>query len=263
MADYILVIPSYKRASTLHRLTMSYLKTTDIFNYVRPIVWCNTPEEVEEYKALDFDCDYNTGGSSISEVRNLIQDSYPLDSKIVMIDDDINFIATINKSGKKEKVKNLHALITYAFNQLMQQQSSFWGVYPIDNPLCMSANLRTNLCYVNGSFFGIINKRISVETNYAEDYERSIKHWIAEGKLLRLEFIGLSTKYYKEQGGLQETRTPENNTSHKQRLVDLFPQHVKLVQRRGKTELSFIGSAKQKSLHSVDYLRNTKNKFNH
>jgi hypothetical protein len=219
---------------------MSYLKSTDIFDYVKPIVWCNTLEEVEEYKQYQFHCTYQTGGSSISEVRNLIQDTYPLNSKIVMIDDDINFIATLNAEGKKEKVKSLHALITYAFNVLEQQQSSFWGVYPIDMPLCMSPNLRTNLCYVNGSFFGLINKRISVETNYAEDYERSIKHWIAEGKLLRLEFIGLSTKYYKEQGGLQETRTPENNTSHKQRLVDLFPEHVKLVERRGKTELAFL-----------------------
>jgi hypothetical protein len=174
-----------------------------------------------------------------------------------MIDDDINFIATLTTEGKKAKVKKLHQLITYAFRALEQQQSSFWGVYPIDNPLCLSPYLRTNLCYVNGSFFGVINKRVSVETNYAEDYERSVRHWILEGKILRLEFIGLSTKYYKEQGGLQETRTPENNTSHKLRLVELFPTLVAKTLRRGKTELKFLEQKRAVELVDLDLFNQT------
>jgi hypothetical protein len=85
-------------------------------------------------------------------------------------------------------------------------------------------------------------KQWSVKYNYAEDFERSMRYYYNENRLVRLEFIGLSTNYYKEKGGLQTTRTEQKNFESKKELVDEFPIYLKMVEKRGRAEIGFIKS---------------------
>jgi hypothetical protein len=240
--DYILVIPSFKRPTTLLNKTYALLKRTNIFNSVKPIIWLNEGEDDTEYKTLFPDCDIKYGGKSIVEKRNLIQDSYPEGTRIVMIDDDIKEMIVYQEGDTKRKVTDLNAVIQHAFSCCERFNTTLWGVYPIANPFFQSANYRTNLCYIVGAFFGVINSKLSVTTNYAEDFERSIRYFIKENRVLRLEFIGIDTNYYKEKGGLQETRTEEKNHNDKKIVVEMFPELVKLCEKRGRTEIAFIKS---------------------
>jgi hypothetical protein len=240
--DYVLVIPSFKRPTTLLNKTHALLKRTNIFDFVKPIIWLNEGEDDTEYKTLFPDCDIKSGGETLIKKRNLIQDSYPEGTRIVMIDDDIKDINIYQEINKSKKVSDLNAVIQHAFSCCERFNTTFWGVYPISNPLCMSSNYRLNLCYIVGAFFGVINSKLSITTNYAEDFERSIKYFIKEKKVLRLEFVGLNTNYYKEKGGLQESRTEEKNYNDKKIVVEMFPELVKLCEKRGRTEIAFIKS---------------------
>ena len=85
----------------------------------------------------------------------------------------------------------------------------------------------------------MINKRIPTETNYAEDFERSILHYNLCKKVVRLEFVGLTTKYYTEPGGLQETRTEQKNYNDKKFITDKYPEYCSLIEKRSRAEIRF------------------------
>jgi len=235
---YILVIPSHKRAKTLFNKTYSLLKRT---NAIEPIIWLNDDDDIEDYKKYIPEGVYKFGGNSIKEKRILIQDAFPLDTRIVMIDDDIKNIIVYDKENPKTKndLIDFNDLVNLAFKEAENQNCSLWGVYPIDNPFFMKSAYRTNLCYIIAALFGVINKRIPTETNYAEDLERSILYYNLEKKVLRLEFIGLSTNYYKEPGGLQETRTESKNYNDKKILADKYPELCDLVEKHSRAEIRF------------------------
>ena len=237
--SYTLVIPSYRRSKILLNKTWSLLQRTG-FTMSDAIIWVNDEEDYKEYSKLFPPEQIRVGGSSLTEKRNLIVNSFPLDSNIVQIDDDIDQIYVMKEKGKKVVLKDFNKLVALGFSYCESENSSFWGVYPIDNPLCMNPFVRSNLCYCIGALFGIVNKRILVEYNYAEYFERTLKFWELEKKVLRLDFVGISTKYYTTSGGLQESRTEEKNYSDKKNLVDKYSSSCKLVTKRGKAEIKLL-----------------------
>lgn len=243
--DYILVVPTHRRVRTFLTKTYPFLLRT---NAIKPIVWVNDLKDYSDYHAAfleaNIELEICIGGDTLKEKRNLIQDRYPYDTKIVMIDDDIKNIVVYDKDEAKGKrnLQDFNALVELSFSICTKYGTSFWGTYPIDNALFMKSVIRTNPSYIVGAFFGIINKKIFVETNYAEDYERTILHHLKEGKTIRLDFIGLTTRYYKTKGGLQETRTEEKNYNDKKFLADKYPLIVKMITKKNRAELSFIKS---------------------
>ena len=235
--EYVLVIPSHKRPRILFEKTYYLLKKT---HAIEPIIWLNDDDDIDEYKIFIPHGIYKRGGNSIKEKRILIQEYFPIDTKIVMIDDDIKNIYVYDSDTKtNNKLKDFNTLVNIAFTQLEKQQSHIWGVYPIHNPFFMKPVFRTNLCYIIAALFGVINKRIPTETNYAEDFERSILHYQMDKKLLRLEFVGLDTNYYTEPGGLQETRTEKKNYDDKKILADKYSDLCVLKYKRERAEIVF------------------------
>jgi hypothetical protein len=190
-------------------------------NAPKPIVWVNDQQDYDQYKLLFPELEIMIGGSNIGQKRNLIQEHYPLGTKIVMIDDDVKNIVVLDHEEQKKKrnLVDFNALVNLGFSLSEKQNSTFWGVYPIDTPLVMKGVIRTNPCYCIGTLFGIVNKRVLVETNYAEDFERSLLYYKLEGKLCRLDFVSITTRYYKEKGGLQVSERFSNNTKDKETII--------------------------------------------
>lgn len=242
--DYILVCPTHRRPHTFYKKTYNFLQRSGAIN---PILWVNDERDFKEYSELNLGLEIIIGGSSISEKRNMIQDHYPEGTKIVMIDDDIKNVVVYDdeESKGKRNVINFNELVKCGFSNCEKHSTTMWGVYPVDNSLFLKPVIRINLCYIVGALFGIVNKKMkqwSVKYNYAEDFERSMRYYYNENRLVRLDFIGLSTNYYKEKGGLQTTRTEQKNFESKKELVDEFPVYLKMVEKRGRAEIGFIKS---------------------
>ena len=248
--DYVFVIPSYRRAKLLKEKTWALIQR--IGPNIKPIIWVNDMIDYEEYSPLFPTADIRVGGNGIAEKRNMIQDSFPLDTKIVMMDDDIRDLV-IKDGNKRKKVKDLDAVIRLGFSYCEQENCSLWGVYPMDNPLSMTNNVRRNLCYVIAAFFGMINKRINIELDCAEDLERTMKYWLLEKKVIRLEFIGLQTKYYNPIGGLSELRKQGRNDIDKTKLYEMYPSYCKLFHNKklNITDLKFISKKDVIEIHTI------------
>ena len=236
VGDYIIAIPSYKRAETLRDKTLATLKEHRI-PAERIHVFVATPEEKERYAAT---VEAGTYGKLIvaipgmAAVRNFITGHYPVGQRIVNIDDDIKGFLEFSETARRHEMplRNLDGFIRRAFAESQKTGFRLWGIYPVPNGFSMRAGEpSTDLKYIIGAFWGITNPGIDVlkvTIDDKEDYLRSLIMYVADGGVLRFRDIAPKTAYYKEAGGMQEERTKNRVTKSAEALHRAFPDLTKL-----------------------------------
>ena len=236
ISDYIVAIPSYKRAETLRDKTLATLKEHRI-PAERIHVFVATPEEKQRYEAT---LEAGTYGKLIvaipgmAAVRNFITGHFPIGQRIVNIDDDIKGFLEFSETARRHEMplRNLDGFIRRAFAESQKTGFRLWGIYPVPNGFFMRAGEpSTDLKYIIGAFWGITNPGIDVlkvTIDDKEDYLRSLIMYVADGGVLRFRDVAPKTAYYKEAGGMQEERTMNRVTKSAEALHRAFPDLTKL-----------------------------------
>jgi len=235
-------VPTYKRYKQLKNKTLAlldshYINPEDIYIFV---------ENVEEYREYQktLDKNYNiiiTSTKGIGQKRNFIRNYFVDETKILMIDDDVEDILEFINKKESRSVNNFKSKINYWFDIIDRENVSMFGVLLHDNPFFGSKNYSKNLKFIGGTLQGlIINKNVRdivVDIDHFEDVEFSLKHFIKEGKTIRFNNIGLKTKYYQKEGGIVahkgsiENREEEawNNATY---LLGNYPNNVNLYLKK-------------------------------
>jgi hypothetical protein len=208
MNDYIICIPTYKRAEKCKQQTLNTLRKYSI-DSKKIYVYVANQDEYDIYINILDVSTYNTlviGVIGLVSQRQFIAESWSNEKHIVYLDDDIEDVdLTISKH------KSLDDFIKYAFCKCIEYKSYIWGVYAVYNPFFRKARkeMTTDLNYIIGAFYGIINRKnlqeihltLTNENGQKEDIERTIKYFIYDGIILRFNKIGIKTKYYGTDGG--------------------------------------------------------------
>jgi hypothetical protein len=121
--------------------------------------------------------------------------------------------------------------INSAFALAKRTGFRLFGFYPVANAFFMKdAPPTQDLRYVIGSVWGIINPGtvLTVTIDDKEDYLRSVIMYILDGGILRYTTIAPISAYYKEPGGMQETRTMNRIEASAKAMVEAFPDLVSL-----------------------------------
>ena len=247
MSDYIICIPSYKRAKLCQEKTLSFLHSNKIPKN-RIHVYVANHEELETYLAT---LNKNYYGKLIQGViglknqREYIQKSFPEGKPIVFLDDDISKV-DFSLSGLF-KGKSLDFFFKEAFRITKSEEANIWGIYPVYNPFFRKARpeITTDLRYIVGAFYGQFNvkgvcsKALQLSMDQKEDVERTILQFIQFGKVIRFNRIGFQTKYYNPDGsglGTFEARLKPMLESSKKLFVR-FPEYGYIKTRKnGMTE---------------------------
>ena len=223
--DYVIAIPSYKRATTLCSKTLQTLRKYDIDkNLIYVFV---VPEEYDEYREkIESEITVIPGVLGLVQQRKFITDFFPSGTNVVYIDDDVEDLLSLGPL-------NLHETILRGFRLAKEYKCRLWGIYPVANKFFMSLNHSTNLKYIVGAFYGLINTDTLPEYEFSpkEDWFRTCAYFKTDGKVVRLNDVAVKTKYYKEPGGLQETRTISTNLEATHRLCDIFPELITIWTR--------------------------------
>jgi hypothetical protein len=212
MDNYIVCIPSYKRANVCNERTLKTLSE----NGINPKCINVYVADTEDYNLYEKTLDkkyYNkliVGKKGLVQQRQFIMENQPVNKQIVFLDDDIERIDL--SLSPRFKNHNLNFFIKEAFKECINYKSYIWGVYAVFNPFFRKARkeMTTDLNYIVGAFYGIINRpnlkeiqlTITKENGQKEDVERTIKYFIHDGIVLRFNKIGFITKYYGKEGGL-------------------------------------------------------------
>lgn len=248
MADYVVCVPSYKRAETCNEKTLQMLKNNKI-SASKIYVYVANDEEYKEYsEKLDKKLYHKlvVGIKGLVPQRQFIMEQWKEGQHIVFFDDDVESIDL--SISKLFKGKTLDHFFKYAFKECKANQSYIWGVYPVYNPFFREARDEMSTClnYIVGAFYGIINRpnlksiqlSITKENGQKEDVERTIKYFIEDGIVLRFNRVGFVTKYYGKSGGLgtfEDRLKPMLEASNK--IKAAYPEYGNIsTKKTGMTE---------------------------
>lgn len=253
MKTYVIAIPSYKRAETLKNKTLRILQEQKIPKN-KIFIFVADKDEYKIYKKT-LPKYYNKiviGKVGMGAIRNFITDYFEEGRKIFNMDDDISDFIHLtkekdvknNKKQESESFKegDLDKFIKIGFKECEIRNMSLFGIYPACNPYFMKERITTELKYIIGSCWGCINdKNIKVSLDDKEDFERTIKFYLKDKGVIRFEYITVKSSYYKEKGGMQETRTYERILKSSNYLVEKYPELCKLYmgKKSGYPEIRF------------------------
>ena len=233
--NFRIAIPSISRADTITKKTLNYLKQTDV-DMAKVDIFLSNPNEEQAYRDNLQDYPVNIIISNTKHVntqRNFIVNYYKENELILGIDDDIDMVAMKVDDKNTTQLNSLVDFVEQAFTISLDRKIDMWGVNPVINPYFMKNNVTFNLKYIVACFYGWRNnheKKAYVSTNpeYGkEDFERSIRYYIADGGVTRFNYVAPKTKYYSEKGGIQNYRTVEYEETAVQWLLKTFPMFCK------------------------------------
>lgn len=216
---YQIAIPSYHRHDRIGRLTLSVLAAGGV-DMSRVDVWVASEDEMRLYRPVvePFGAALRCHGlgPGIGVTRNAIALAYEPGTRLLELDDDIQMIVQAVGDGPVlVRAERLHDWIEKGF---AVADGLLWCLYPAANAFYMSPNRyrRTGLWYAEGAWFGFTvaprddNEHQMVGCDHGEDFERSIKHFLHDGAVARLDMLAVRSRYWVEPGGLQDCRTPDN-----------------------------------------------------
>jgi hypothetical protein len=228
-----IAIPTIARAETIKKKTINYLAQTDI-DFSEVDLFLSDGNELNAYKESLKEYPINfivTDKKHVNTQRNFIVDYYEEGQLVLGIDDDIQSIQMRISEKKTMPLLNLTEFVDHAFEISQQHKFDMWGVNAVLNPYFMRNNISFNLKYIVACFYGWRNtyqEKAYVSTNpeYGkEDYERSIRYYMADRGLTRFNYVAPKTKYYSEDGGIQTYRTVEYEQKAVDWLLKTFPMY--------------------------------------
>jgi len=231
--SFKVVIPSYNRYDKLKNFTLAYLDRhniphKDIFVFIR-----EDDEEAYKYLILK-EWGYNVVISKvkgIGKTHNFITEYFNEDEFIVEIDDDLKQL----QDNQKRPILSFRKCIETIINKMKQDNISYSGIYQCNNAMFMSqCNEYTyDLRYMLGLLrIRRIKKDILLSTNYSEDFENAILHYIKDGKILKNNWLCGITSNYSPGGCDGDGRNIETEKKDKEYLANKYPEYCTLFQRK-------------------------------
>ena len=233
VSDWVIAIPSYKRAETLRDKTLQVLKAYKIPT-AKIHVFVANKEEAATYKATLDPATYghmHIAEPGMAAVRNYIARYFPVGKQIFNMDDDIRGFIEYSEGARRNEqpLRDLAGAITAGFKAARATGYRLFGFYPVANGYFMKPGPPSeDIRYIIGSVWGIINpgKILTVTIDDKEDYLRSVMMYLLDGGVLRFNNIAPQSAYYKEPGGMQETRTMRRIETSAKAMVTAFPDLV-------------------------------------
>jgi hypothetical protein len=247
LESYIIAIPSYNRPDLIQVKTLALLHRHGI-PATKINIFVANQEQHDLYKAKVPSWLYGKlviGVIGLRNQRNFIMDYYPDGTHIVQMDDDLDKIMELiiephsasrasrratRKSSKSTRrtrpIINLDEFITRAFEICHKKGIFLWGVYPLANARFMSPKMTTDLRFIVGPFWGIINRQrpdLRITIDEKENAERTLQHYTIDGAVLRFNNVGIETRYYKNKGGMQD----EGKNRKEEALKSVYYLHKK------------------------------------
>src|SRR5262245_30287406 len=242
----LVAIPSYQRPKILKERTLRLLTEMQVPPSAINIFVADE-DEAEAYARVLPSHAYNDliiAEPGMGAVRRYIKQFYADGQELLCIDDDISgFYRNLDdKTYHPLDAAAFQVMVRLGFWSCREVHARLWGIYPVLNALFMKKRVNVGLTYIVGAFWGCINShdpRLTVTLDDKEDFERTIKHYIADGAVVRLEAYSLKTSYYTTPGGMQVRRTPERVDASARYLAARYPTYCKLnlTKKSGRTEI--------------------------
>jgi hypothetical protein len=245
--DFVVVIPTYQRSTIIASHTLHFLERANIPHNRIHLFIANTQSEINAYQIYQtrgYNLHYGPVG--LHHMRNFIHKSFPENTHMLCMDDDISTIVQMRedvsitnpKSSKRyplydDMYLHFQSWISNAFEMLQHHNATLFGIYPVKNGYFMKSlpECTYDLRFCVGTLWGMRNRHdIVLNIEEKEDMERTLICWDKDKVILRFNHITPVTKYYVTPGGMQahNKNRKEEAKSSCQYLLAKYPQWCKL-----------------------------------
>ena len=290
---YVIAIPSYKRTNMIYKKTLATLaqhlgQTPPVPIYV---FLANKDELVDyqlarprEFQLPESSVKFVVGEKGLKNQRNFIMDYFPACTNIVQMDDDLDEVLELvvpgerplgkrpNRANRLKPIQDLHQFILLAFDKCRATAANIWGIYPVPNAYFMTPTQTTDLRFIVGPMFGVINRHdagLRLTTNEKENVERTLKYFTLDGRVLRYNNITVATRYFKTMGGMQASQRTSARRANALRAAEylhkLYPELTKIhLDKKSRwPEIKFITPTPTKSTTHKNNTQGTNKTIKH
>ena len=229
--DYVIAIPSYKRAELLKQKTLALLERYNI-DKSRITIFVANDEELKDYSRVVGDYNIVVAVKGLLLARQFYNRYYDEGTPILNLDDDI---AELKQRTPDDKLENftgsLDKLVETGFNICRENDARLWGVNPVSNGFFMKDCVTVGLRYICGNFHGsyagdtvITGADRANKESSGEDFETTLRSFVRYGAVVRIEYVCPTTKYFASGGidaELKDCGIKDRQTDHKEKLYDI------------------------------------------
>ncbi len=205
MNEIALCIPSYRRPQIFSSSTYNLISKLQLPIYV----FLKDMKDFDDYTNHP---NYNWGSVHINFIithkvgigatRDYIRAYFPVGTKIIQLDDDINAI-----KQKDNNDFNLKDFIYLMFETMKKEETNYASLCLYHNTFFMKEGYSTNLKYC-GCFFAeiITEEKIITPIDQYEDFFYSLKVFQRDKKIIRFNDVYVESKWYNPIGGICEDK---------------------------------------------------------
>ena len=231
--NYKFIIPSYQRYIKLKSLSLHYLDKQGVDKDIIYIFVRSDDPEIHLYRLLELQGYHiiETNVKGIGKTHNAITEYFAQDEWIIELDDDLIDVVDNNRQSIDSLTYELDSMI----DVMEDMNINYGGFYPVANPLFMSQMTKYtfDLKYILGIFrIRRVKKDIFLFTNFAEDFENAILHYVRDGKILRNNWLSGKTNNYSAGGCKGDGRNNITEKTDKEFIANKYPELATLFQRK-------------------------------
>lgn len=252
-----IAIPTFQRKQSFLQKTWKFLMKhnipkSDIYIFV-------VDYEYEWFKATLPECNIIVSRRGVKQTKNYIGDYFDKDEYILIIDDDLTNIYTIEGSNKKDyklkPIESLQDLMLEMLDILIKSDAGLCGIYPIKNAYFMENKISENLRYCPGAFILLYNQKIERNIDLLEDYEFTLLNYLKYGKVIRFNNYCIDANCYTLPGGIQSLGIRNKNSKESAcgRFVNMYGNYCKSVLKAdGWMDIRFINDISKKEDNTIE-----------
>jgi hypothetical protein len=231
MLDYRIAIRSYRRAELCAAKTWAMLDRYGVASHAT--IFLSDYAELDDYRReLGPRPAIVEGAPGCGANGNAAAAWFPPGTRLLVIDDDLSdlLIRTGPQTLEPVGADGWAELVELGFGAAA---GGLWGVHPVANAFFHKFSISADLRLISGGFYGQTTRpdrrrELDVTVEEKEDYERSMRWYLADGRVTRLNWYAMKTKAYAGRGGMVEARTVERVAATCADLVARYPGMVEL-----------------------------------
>ena len=193
------IVCSYRRAEVLRAKTLALLGRCGVEPASIWVVVASAAEAAVYRSAIDA-VSYGqlvVASKGLHNARNHVSQMIPAGQRLVFMDDDLEQLNSLRAPNAWAETRNLAGIVARGFDACAEHGVRLWGIYPVWNAFFMKASLVLGAPLVIGCMYSVLNSpELQLTLEEHEDFERTLQHVRADGRVIRFDDVAVKTRYW-------------------------------------------------------------------
>ena len=239
--EYQVAIPSYKRPELLTTATLAMLAKYGASSKLVTIFVANDEEYREYRKVVPSKYEIVKAVPGLLKARQFYHSYYDEGTPLLNLDDDIKDLKVKDGNSLGIYTGDIDTLVLAGFGLAEKYRAKMWGVNPANNGFYLKDEVTVGLRLMCGVFHGnyagdkaVTGSDRPTDNSSAEDFETTLRSFLMNGSVVRMEWITPITKFFAP-GGMDaevEDRQKENTLAIYE-VVSRYPDLASLKYKAG------------------------------